>query len=167
MDIMDSAHIQTQTIRAAIITVSTSRTEKSDVSGKIIRGLFEEAGMEISYYTLIPDRIRDIQEALVCALERSNCIVYCGGTGLTRDDCTIEAVQPLLQKRIDGFGELFRWLSYQEIGTSTILSRALAGIIDGRAVFCIPGSPAAARLAVTSLIIPEIAHILTHAQRGS
>jgi molybdenum cofactor biosynthesis protein B len=162
---MKSTHIRSLKIRAAVVTVSTTRTAETDISGKIIRELLTEAGIEIGYYTVVPDQINDIQEALRNAIMQSNCIIFCGGTGLTQDDCTIEAMQPCIQKQIDGFGELFRWMSYQEIGTSAILSRALAGIIDTNAVFCIPGSPAAARLAVTALIIPEIAHILSHARK--
>jgi molybdopterin adenylyltransferase len=162
---MDLGHVRRLRIQAAVITVSTTRSTETDVSGKIIHELLTEADIEISYYAIVPDRIADIQETLRMALRQSNCIIFCGGTGLTTDDCTIEAVQPFLQKQINGFGEIFRWMSYQEIGTSAILSRAIAGIIDNNAVFCIPGSPSAARLAVSSLIIPEIAHILSHAQR--
>jgi molybdenum cofactor biosynthesis protein B len=162
---MKPSHIRRLKIRAAVITVSTTRTPDTDASGKIIQELLAEANIEICYYAVVPDRIQDVQEALRNALRQYNCIIFCGGTGLTQDDVTIEAVQPCIQKQIDGFGELFRWMSYQEIGTSAILSRALAGIIDANAVFCIPGSPEAARLAVTSLIIPEIAHILSHAQK--
>jgi molybdenum cofactor biosynthesis protein B len=162
---MDSRHIKAPKIFAAVITVSTTRTIETDVSGKIICELLTQAGIEISQYTIVLDQIMDIREALHNALSKSNCLIFCGGTGLTRDDCTIEAVQPFIQKQIDGFGELFRWMSYQEIGTAAILSRALAGIINNRAVFCIPGSPDAARLAVSGLIIPEITHIISHAQK--
>jgi molybdenum cofactor biosynthesis protein B len=162
---MKPEHMQILTPRIAVITVSTTRTPETDVSGGIIRELLEKSGMEVSYYVVIPDQMEHIQEALQTALSLSDGVIFCGGTGLTHDDCTIEAVQPHIQKQIDGFGELFRWMSYQEIGTSAILSRALAGIIDTRAVFCIPGSPAAARLAVSALIIPEIIHILAHARK--
>lgn len=162
---MKAEHLRALTPHASVITVSTTRTHETDVSGGIVCTLLKEAGIEVSWYTVIPDQVVCIQEALHTALSQSDCIIFCGGTGLTHDDCTIEAVQPHIQKRIDGFGELFRWMSYQEIGTSTILSRALAGIIDSKAIFCIPGSPAAAKLAVTSLIIPEIIHILSHARK--
>jgi molybdenum cofactor biosynthesis protein B len=162
---MKADHITVLPIRAAVYTVSTTRTLATDVSGKIIQDLLTEAGIEVCCYGIVLDRIEDIQEALQHALRQSNCIIFCGGTGLTHDDCTIEALRPCIQKQIDGFGELFRWMSFQEIGTSAILSRALAGIVDRAAVFSIPGSPAAVRLAVSRLIIPEIAHILSHAQR--
>ncbi|MDD1679926.1 MAG: MogA/MoaB family molybdenum cofactor biosynthesis protein [Methanomicrobiales archaeon] len=162
---MKSSHTSSLEIRAAVITVSTSRSKDTDISGGIIRELLEKAGAGISYYTVVPDKVDQIQEVLHFALTRSNCLIFCGGTGLTRDDCTIEAITPFIQKRIDGFGELFRWMSYQEIGTAAILSRALAGVIGESVVFCIPGSPAAARLAVDDLIIPECAHILSHARK--
>ena len=98
-------------------------------------------------------------------MAKSNCIVINGGTGLTHDDCTIEAVLPLLEKKIDGFGELFRLKSFQELGTSAMLSRALAGVCHKKAIFCIPGSTPAVTLATNELIIPEITHILSHANK--
>ena len=114
---------------------------------------------------MIPDQIEAIRLELYEALKTCNCIIIDGGTGLTHDDCTIEAVTPLLEKKIDGFGELFRMKSYDEIGTSTMLSRAIAGTIRGRVVFCIPGSTPAVTLATKTLIVPEIAHILSHANK--
>jgi molybdenum cofactor biosynthesis protein B len=98
-------------------------------------------------------------------MKTANCIVINGGTGLTPDDCTIEAITPLLEKKIDGFGEFFRMKSLQEIGTSAMLSRAIAGISHGRVIFCIPGSTPAVTLATKELIVPEIVHILSHANR--
>ena len=102
---------------------------------------------------------------MIRALDRASCIVLNGGTGLTHDDCTIEAVTPLLDKQIDGFGELFRMMSFSEISSAAMLSRAVAGISGGKAIFCIPGSTGAAKLATSALIIPEIRHILTHANK--
>ena len=114
---------------------------------------------------VIPDSIEKIQDGLRKALVEANCIILTGGTGITHDDCTIEAVEPLLEKKLDGFGELFRMKSFAEVGTRTLLSRAVGGTIDGKAVFCIPGSKNAAELATREIIIPEIYHILTHANR--
>ncbi|MDD1675926.1 MAG: MogA/MoaB family molybdenum cofactor biosynthesis protein [Methanomicrobiales archaeon] len=162
---MKASHMLPVEIRAAVITVSTSRTLETDDSGKTIKTMLAGAGIEVAWYTIVTDEITAIQESLRSALERANCIIFCGGTGLTSDDCTIEAVYPFIQKRIDGFGEIFRYLSFQEIGTAAILSRARAGIIDQKVVFCVPGSSAAARLAMRSLILPEIGHILSHARR--
>ena len=160
---MDPSHIQKITIKAAVITVSTSRDESMDKSGAKIKSLFDDAGIPVIYYLVIPDDIETIRDELRNALEITNCIIFSGGTGLTHDDCTTEAILPLLDKVMDGFGELFRYLSYKEIGTRSLLSRAVGGIIDGKAVFCIPGSVGAATLATEEIIIPEIAHILTHA----
>ncbi len=160
---MDPSHIQKIAIKAAVITVSTSRDESMDKSGAKIKSLFDDAGIPVTHYLVIPDDIETIRDELRNALEVTNCIIFSGGTGLTHDDCTIEAILPLLDKVMDGFGELFRYLSYKEIGTRSLLSRAVGGIIDGKAVFCIPGSVGAATLATEEIIIPEIGHILTHA----
>lgn len=160
---MDPSHIQKIAIKAAVITVSTSRDESMDKSGAKIKSLFDDAGIPVIHYLVIPDDIETIRDELRNALKITNCIIFSGGTGLTHDDCTIEAILPLLDKVMDGFGELFRYLSYKEIGTRSLLSRAVGGIIDGKAVFCIPGSVGAAILATEEIIIPEIGHILTHA----
>ena len=163
---MDPTHIQPISIVAAVLTISTSRNEGSDKSGAIIRDLFTKQNIPVSSYKIVPDDKRSIQYALLQALaiDGVNCIILNGGTGITHDDCTIEAVEPLLHKRIEGFGELFRALSHADIGTRSLLSRATAGIIDQKAVFCIPGSPGAATLAMESIILPEVRHILTHAR---
>jgi molybdenum cofactor biosynthesis protein B len=152
-------------ISAAVITVSSSRTRETDTSGETIKTLLEDAGIGITYYSIVPDRIEAIRSELIHALERASCVVLNGGTGLTHDDCTIEAVTPLLEKQIDGFGELFRMMSFSEISSAAMLSRTVAGISGGKAIFCIPGSTGAAKLATSALIIPEIRHILTHANK--
>jgi molybdenum cofactor biosynthesis protein B len=162
---MKKDHIIPITIFAAIITVSSTRTEENDTSGKTICELLKKAGISINNYAIVPDKIELIRSEVYRSLTNSNCIIINGGTGLTYDDCTIEAVTPLLDKRIDGFGEIFRMKSYQEIGTSSMLSRALAGICHRKAIFCIPGSTPAVTLATKDLIIPEIAHILSHANK--
>lgn len=150
-------------VKAAVITVSTSRTEKTDLSGKIIRDAFLAAGMQAAEPVLVKDDMEEIQKALTNVLSSANCVVVNGGTGITHDDCTIEAVKPLFEKTLDGFGEIFRMRSYEQLKTAAILSRATAGIIRGKAVFCIPGSPNAVKLAAEEIIVPEISHILTHA----
>jgi molybdenum cofactor biosynthesis protein B len=159
---MDSAHIQNIEIKAAVITVSTTRNEENDSSGREIKKIFEENNIPVAYYEIIPDLKKTIKDTCKKALSISNCIVINGGTGLTHDDCTIEAITPILEKKIDGFGELFRMKSYDDIGTRALLSRAIAGIVDKKAVFCIPGSTGAVKLAMNEIIIPEIRHILTH-----
>lgn len=162
---MKKNHIRTILIGAAIITVSSTRTKDNDTSGKAIGEILTAAGIHIDHYAIVSDRIEAIRSEIFLALRNSNCIIINGGTGLTYDDLTIEAVMPLLDKKIDGFGELFRLKSYEEIGTSSMLSRALAGTCNGKAIFCIPGSTPAVTLATRELIVPEIAHILSHANK--
>jgi len=160
---MSHAHVRPLDISAAIITVSTTRTRENDTSGKAIGQILRDNNIPVTYYTIVPDQIANIRDAWFQAMRQANCIILNGGTGLTHDDCTIEAISPLLEKQIDGFGEFFRMKSIQQIGMGAMLSRAVAGTCKGKAVFCIPGSTPAVTLATTELIIPEIAHILSHA----
>ncbi|MDD1703901.1 MAG: MogA/MoaB family molybdenum cofactor biosynthesis protein [Methanoregula sp.] len=162
---MKSNHIQKIEIRAAVITISSTRKPENDLSGLTIRSMLNAAGIMVNHYAIVPDRIDMIRDELFRAMKVSNCIIFNGGTGLTHDDCTIEAIAPLFEKEIEGFGEMFRLKSLAEIGTSSMLSRATAGISHGRAIFCIPGSTPAVTLATKELIIPEIAHILSHSKR--
>jgi len=162
---MDPSHIQNVSIRAAVLVISTSRTEKEDASGVAIKQLLNEADIPVVYLAVIPDQVQAIRSGLINALESCNCVILTGGTGITRDDCTIEAVQPLLEKVLDGFGELFRMKSLEEVGTRMVLSRAIAGTIGTNIVFCIPGSPNAATLATREIIIPEVQHLLTHVNK--
>ncbi len=160
---MTSHHEKPIPITGAVITVSSTRREEDDTSGRTASDLFLEAGIPVSMYRIVPDQDALIRAALDEALQKANCIVFTGGTGLTPDDRTIEAVAPAFEKVMDGFGELFRQKSIAEVGAAVILSRATAGVIQGRAVFCIPGSTKAVRLAVEEIIIPQIRHILSHA----
>jgi molybdenum cofactor biosynthesis protein B len=162
---MKKSHIKSIPIQAAIITVSSSRTKETDTSGKTIDTILKSAEISVEYYAIAVDKIDVIRAEIYNALKNCNCIIVNGGTGLTHDDVTIEAVFPLLDKKIDGFGELFRMMSYTEIGTSSMLSRAVAGVSHGKVIFCIPGSTAAVTLATKNLIVPEIAHILSHANK--
>ncbi|MDV2481077.1 molybdenum cofactor biosynthesis protein MoaB [Methanoculleus sp. Wushi-C6] len=163
---MESNHLKPLIVTGAVITVSSSRKAETDTSGKTLIDLLSEAGIGVTHYAVIPDDIERIRSEVHLALSRATCIIITGGTGLTPDDVTIEAVAPLLEKTIDGFGELFRLKSYEEIGTAAILSRAIAGVIGGRVVFCTPGSTKAVTLAAREIIIPEVRHILTHAGAG-
>lgn len=162
---MDPSHIQNMDIKAGVITVSSSRTEENDTSGNEIKKIFEAGKISVEFYKIIPDSIEDITETCKNALRKSDCVVINGGTGLTHDDVTIEAVTPLFEKRIEGFGELFRMKSYEDIGTGALLSRAAAGINNKKVIFCIPGSTGAVKLAMKEIIIPELNHILTHARK--
>jgi len=162
---MQVHHERSVQISAAVITVSSTRTTENDSSGKEIMHLLEMSGISVAIYTIVPDDIEEIRREVLTSFRTCNCIIINGGTGLTPDDCTIEAVSPLMDKKIDGFGELFRAKSMQEIGTPAMLSRAIAGVCHGKAVFCIPGSTAAVTMATRDLIIPELRHILSHATK--
>lgn len=152
-------------LRCAVLTVSSSKTAEDDVSGALVKDLLKGAGITVLFYKIIPDAEDVIREEIQKLAEGNvDIIITTGGTGLTPDDVTIESVRPILKKEIEGFGELFRALSFEEIGSSAILTRALAGVINKTAVFCLPGSPNAVQLALEKLIIPEIRHIVGHAQ---
>lgn len=163
---MKEDHLQPVPVSIAIITVSTTRTRENDTSGLTISEIVRGAGFSVGHYAIVPDKVDAIRAELMRAVRHANCIIINGGTGLTHDDCTIEAVAPLLEKTIDGFGELFRMLSYKEIGTAALLSRAIAGTFRKAIVFCIPGSTPAVTLAATKLIVPEVVHILSHTTRS-
>jgi molybdopterin adenylyltransferase len=163
MSIMSHAHERTIRIAAAIITVSSTRVKENDTSGKTIAEILKENTIPVTYYSIVPDNLEMIRDELFVAAKNANCIIFNGGTGLTHDDCTIDAISPLLEKHLDGFGELFRIKSYDQVGLSSMLSRAIAGISYGSAIFCIPGSTPAVTLATKELIVPSITHILSHA----
>jgi len=160
---MSHAHVRSVDITAAIITVSSTRVKESDSSGKAISEILTDNAIPVTYYTIVPDNLERIRDEWFIAIKKANCIIFNGGTGLTYDDCTIEAIAPLLEKHIDGFGELFRMKSLGQVGISSMLSRAIAGTSYGVVVFCIPGSTPSVTLATKELIVPAVAHILSHA----
>lgn len=137
-----------------------------DPSGDLIVQLLEKAGNKVVYKGLIPDDRGLIGQKITEALGLSevDAIITCGGTGIAPSDVTIETVRPMLTKTLPGFGELFRKISFEEIGSAALLSRAIAGVVDGKAVFCLPGSPHAVRLCVEKLILSEAGHIVKHAR---
>ncbi len=145
-------------IDIAIITVSDTRTIETDVSGKTAADLFTGAGHRVVERELVMDEKRAIQDVLGRVLGRTSIdiVVMTGGTGLTARDVTPEAIAPLVTKRIPGFGELFRWLSFAEIGTSTIQTRAEAVLCGQTMVFLLPGSPSAVRTAVEKILLPQL-----------
>jgi molybdenum cofactor biosynthesis protein B len=152
----------TGTANIAVITLSNSRTPGTDKSGDVIQQLVEEKGHAVSVRRLIPDN-RNVLKATLRELAREkriNAIITTGGTGLAPTDVTIEAVRSLLDKELPGFNSLFMLLSYPQVKSASMLSRALAGTIKGKIIFCLPGSPRACKLATESLILPELAHIL-------
>ncbi len=155
-------------VRVFVVTASDSRGEAEDVGGAFLRDAAARAGHELAGYRLVKDEPARIREALEAAAEaRADAVVVNGGTGIAGRDRTYEAVAGLLEKRIDGFGELFRALSYQEIGSAAMLSRAVAGVWQGRAVFSVPGSPSAVRLAWEKLIGPELGHVVRELRKDA
>jgi molybdenum cofactor biosynthesis protein B len=161
------------TLKYAIFTCSTSRYNQSkkgekveDVSGDLIEMSLKNAGNMVVLRGLIPDDSDLIEKSVNKALKSPDldAAIFCGGTGITPSDVTIETVSPFLEKVLPGFGETFRRLSFDQIGSPAVLSRAIAGVAKGKAIFCLPGSPNAARLCVEKLILPEAPHIVKHAR---
>lgn len=142
----------------AVLTVSDTRTPENDTSGDLIVERLTTAGHRVAARRILKDDIELLRAQLRgwIADEAVQAVITTGGTGLTRRDITPEAVTPLLTKTIPGFGELFRWLSYEEIGTATIESRAFAGIADSTIVFCLPGSTGACRTGLDKIILPQL-----------
>jgi len=154
-------HYQQQyfsSLRVKVITVSDSRDLDSDKSGALICEKLGEAGHEITSREVVVDTINDIRHALNRAIgdEQAQVIILNGGTGVTPRDQTPEAIEPLFDKHLPGFGELFRHLSFSEIGAATIQSRATAGMINGAVIFSLPGSTNACRLALDKIILPQL-----------
>jgi molybdenum cofactor biosynthesis protein B len=149
-------------LTCAVLTVSDTRTEESDRSGGLIKQLLSKQGYEIADYRIVPDEPPAIRECIAdwSCNDGIDVILSNGGTGIARRDTTYDVVASMLEKRLDGFGELFRMLSFQEIGAAAMLSRAIAGSIAGCVIVAMPGSTNAVRLAMEQLILPEIAHVV-------
>ncbi len=145
-------------VGCAVITVSDTRTPDSDGSGRRIQELLREHAHRIEHYQVVKDEPELIVAAIASLPAAAEVVIINGGTGLARRDTTYEAVDRLLDKKIAGFGELFRRLSYEQIGAAAMLSRATAGVAGKRIVFSVPGSTAAVELAMTKLILPVIGH---------
>lgn len=154
-------------VRCVVCTISDSKTPETDTSGRVLRELLTGAGHEVIGYGIVRDEPGEVQGVLhaACANPRAEAVLFTGGTGITSRDQTFEAIDALLEKRLPGFGELFRMLSFQEIGPAAMLSRAQAGVRAGRLVFSLPGSPAACRLALERLVLPELPHMLREVNR--
>ena len=150
-----------------LITVSDTRALDDDVSGMLLREGVAAAGHRVLGAQLVADDVAAIRAAVRQLLElpELDVLVLTGGTGFSPRDVTVEAVAPLFDRAVEGFGELFRMLSYQQVGAAAMLSRAAAGLVEGRAVFLLPGSPKAVSLALESLILPEAGHLLAQARR--
>lgn len=150
-----------------VLTVSDTRTPETDSGGRAIRELLEGAGHAVVGHTIVRDDPAQVTAAVRQQLAdgQARIIVTTGGTGITSRDGTFEAIDGLLEKRLDGFGELFRMLSFQQIGSAAMMSRAIAGTAGRTAIFVLPGSPDAVRLAMTRLILPELGHVVQQLNR--
>ena len=156
-----------RSVGLAVFTLSDTRTPETDTSGRLIRELAEAAGQRVVRQAILRDEPDLLRSALLEAVAQADveAVLLTGGTGLSRRDATYETLLGLLERRLDGFGELFRMLSYQEIGAAAMLSRAVAGTVHGKIVFAMPGSSAAVKLAMTKLILPELSHLVWELQR--
>lgn len=161
MSVADHKKAGPRSVGCAVVTVSDTRSPATDTSGALLKARLESGGHRIVSYEILPDepaRIRDRVRALAEADVEA--VLLSGGTGIAPRDTTYEAVVGILDRRLDGFGELFRSLSYQEIGTAAMLSRAVAGTLRSTIVFAMPGSTGACELAIDRLVLPELSHIV-------
>jgi molybdopterin adenylyltransferase len=153
-------------VRCAVITVSDSRTPETDTSGKLMQASLAREGHTICAYMIVKDEPDEIRRLLTHQIQtpETDAVLLSGGTGLSSRDGTYEVVQSCLDKELTGFGELFRTLSYEDIGSAAMMSRATAGVARGTVIVSMPGSSAAVRLAMDKLILPELAHMIHIAQ---
>lgn len=149
-------------VACCVLTVSDSRTPDTDTSGRAIRQLLEESGHLVTDHAIVKDEPEQVAAYVRAQLAdaRTQIIITTGGTGITSRDGTFETIDGLLDRRLEGFGELFRMLSFQQIGAAAMLSRATAGTVARKAIFVLPGSEHAVRLAMTRLILPELGHVV-------
>jgi molybdenum cofactor biosynthesis protein B len=162
MSVSDHRAAAPTSVRCFVLTVSDTRTLDTDASGLSIEDMLTAAGHTVAARVVVPDEPAAVIAAIREQLDSGDvrAIITTGGTGISVRDTTFEAVTTLFEKRIDGFGELFRMLSFEEVGAAAMLSRACAGITRGRVIFVLPGSEAAVRLAMRRLILPEIGHVI-------
>lgn len=146
-------------LKVGIVTASDTRTPENDKSGAAIREMFEGAGHKVAYYEIVPDAPSKIAHAIITHLPELDAVIVNGGTGLSSRDVSADVVHSLVDKELEGFGELFRMLSYQEIGAAAMVSRAIAGVRHRKFIAALPGSTGACRLAMEKLILPQIGHI--------
>ena len=149
-------------VRVAVLTISDTRTPETDTGGETVEALMRDAGHDIVGRDIVRDEASAIRTKLVELLARPDvdAVVTTGGTGISARDTTYEVVDRMLEKKLDGFGEIFRMLSYEEIGAAAVLSRCVAGAVGTKFVACLPGSRNAVRLAVEKLLVPEISHVV-------
>ncbi|MEP7117118.1 MAG: molybdenum cofactor biosynthesis protein B [Acidobacteriota bacterium] len=153
-------------VQVAVLTISDTRTADTDTSGAAIASLLAGAGHQVCARGLVTDDPADVTSFVAAQLRgAAQVIITTGGTGITSRDSTYEAISEMLEKRLDGFGELFRMLSYADIGPAAMMSRACAGLARGRVVIALPGSEGAVRLAMTKLVLPELGHLVQQAAK--
>ena len=148
-----------------MLTISDTRAHETDVSGRAIVELLEGAGHVVAKRQILRDEPMDVRNAVLSNVGGVDAIITTGGTGITSRDGTYEAVSGIFEKHLDGFGELFRYLSFEEIGSAAMMSRAAAGVARGTAIFLLPGSEHAVRLGMTKLILPELGHVVRELRR--
>jgi molybdenum cofactor biosynthesis protein B len=153
-----------KSVRCFVLTISDTRTEANDTGGDAIAAALQAAGHVITGRAIVKDDPPAVQRAVKSAAD-TDVVITTGGTGISSRDGTYEALTALFDKRLDGFGELFRVLSYEQVGSAAMMSRACAGTIGRTAVFALPGSPQAVQLAVEKLILPEIGHVVRELRR--
>ncbi len=164
----EHSHEAPRSVRVFVVTASDTRGEAQDESGAFLKDAVARAGHALAGYRIVKDEPAELRAALdAAAAAGADAVVVNGGTGIAGRDRTYEAVAGVLEKRLDGFGELFRMLSWQEIGSAAMLSRAVAGTWGGRAVFSVPGSKAAVRLAWEKLIGPELGHVVRELRKDA
>lgn len=154
-------------VAVAVITVSDTRTKENDESGKYIMKKLEENIHKIISYSIIRDEKKLLRDELEKLINNDDVqvIITNGGTGISRRDVTIDVVENMFDKKLDGFGEIFRYLSYKEIGSPAVMSRAVAGTVKNKIIICLPGSLGAVKLGIEKLIIPEIGHLVWEINR--
>ncbi|HEY95301.1 MAG TPA: MogA/MoaB family molybdenum cofactor biosynthesis protein [Dehalococcoidia bacterium] len=167
MSHLEHKELSPKAITCNVLIISDSRTEKTDESGKYLVENLKGCGHTVVDFAFLKNDQEAIKNKLkeYLAQEELQVIITSGGTGVSMRDVTVETVTPMLDKMLDGFGELFRTLSYTEIGTASIMSRAIAGVISGKVIVCVPGSLAAVKLALDKIILPEIGHMVREATR--
>ncbi|ADJ25949.1 molybdenum cofactor synthesis domain protein [Dehalogenimonas lykanthroporepellens BL-DC-9] len=167
MGYIDHKEASPTSVSFGIVTVSDSRTEDTDESGRYLTDVLLEHGHSVNGYQLIKNNGEAIHRVIEKFIGHPEIqiIIFTGGTGISHRDLTVETITPLFKKQIPGFGELFRYLTWQEIGTASIMSRAIAGVIDNKVFLCLPGSLNAVKLALESIILPEAGHLIREARR--
>lgn len=165
MSVAEHRKTGVKSVRCAVLTISDTRAHETDVSGRAIVELLEGAGHVVAKRQILRDEPMDVRNAVLSNVGGVDAIITTGGTGITSRDGTYEAVSGIFEKHLDGFGELFRYLSFEEIGSAAMMSRAAAGVARGTAIFLLPGSEHAVRLGMTKLILPELGHVVRELRR--